>query len=480
VKILFVASEATPLVKVGGLADVVGSLPKALCDLGHDVRIMIPDYSIINSHEYVLVNVLKDIIVPPADLKFAVTVKEVTVDNAMRYYLVDNSRFFQSDEIYGEHEIERFFFFCRAGVSALSYIDWKPDIVHCHDWHSALVPLLLKKENFPAASLFTIHNLVYQGWLNKDNLADNDVMQYWEYLDQNIPEPLHNFMSLGVLWADMISTVSEQYAQEILTVDYGAGMDHLLKYRQNELTGILNGIDYEEYNPAHDPLIPANFTSTTLIKRIENKYALQKKVGIPPEEKTPVIGMVSRLDEQKGFNIMLEMLDRLLSSIECQLVILGKGLESYQYMLNKVSSRYPDKFKLVIGFDETLARLIYAGSDLFLMPSRFEPCGLGQMIAMRYGAVPVVRHTGGLVDTVEELAPDLSTGSGFVFENYDGSSLYNVLERAIRTCTASQNDWQKVIARVMQHDFSWKRSAAKYETVYRNILNSRGYSKNEG
>lgn len=478
-KILFIASEATPLVKVGGLADVVGSLPKALCALGHDVRVMIPDYSIINFHEYVMVNVLKDIVVPSSDSRLTVMVKEVMVEDAIRHYLVGNPRFFQSDEVYGKNEIERFFFFCRAVVAVLGHIDWKPDIVHCHDWHSALVPLLLKKENFRIASLFTIHNLVYQGSLNNDNLADNEMMQYWKYSDRNIPEPQYNFISLGILWADMITTVSEQYAREIVTVDYGAGMDYLLNYRQHELVGILNGIDYKEYNPADDPFIPAKFNSTTLVKRKENKYALQKKVDIPLDENTPVICMVSRLDEQKGFNIILEMLDRLFNNVECQLVILGKGLENYEYRLSEVSDRYPDKFKLIIGFDEALAHLIYAGSDLFLMPSRFEPCGLGQLIAMRYGAVPVVRHTGGLVDTVEEMSPDLSAGSGFVFTNYNGSSLYNVLERAVYSYINRQNDWQKVIARIMQIDFSWKRSAVKYETIYRNILNARGYSKDE-
>jgi starch synthase len=480
VKILFVASESSPLIKVGGLADVVGSLPKALCGLGHDVRVMIPDYNIINSHEYVHVNIRKDIMVSPLESGQTISIKEVTVGNSTRYYLIDNSRYFHSDEVYGENEIERFFFFCKAVVAALKLLDWKPDIVHCHDWHTGLVPLLLKKEKFPGASVFTIHNLVYQGWLNQHQLTDNEMMQYWQFHEENSPEPLHNFMSLGILWADMITTVSESYAQEILTEEYGAGMNHILSHRKKQLKGIINGIDYKEYNPDNDPFIPSNFNSAVPDKKKENKTALQQKANVPVDEKTPVIGMVTRLDEQKGFNIMMEILEKLFGNIDCQLIILGKGLDNYHHILNEISSRHPDKFKLIYGFDGALAHLIYAGSDMFLMPSRFEPCGLGQLIAMRYGSVPVVRHTGGLADTVKELSSDFADGSGFVFENYDGTSLYNVLERAVETWKTGQKNWHKIIKRIMELDFSWNSSAVKYETVYRDILNTKGFTKDEG
>ena len=472
-KVLFVASESTPLVKVGGLADVVGSLPKALSGLGHDVRVMIPDYSVIDTGEYIPVNTEKNINVRSERFSETVTIKEVTV-NTTTYYLLDNARFLHSREVYGEHELERFYFFCKAVISSLNNMTWKPDIVHCHDWHTALIPFWLKDEHSNARSIFTIHNLAYQGSLSQSFLTDRTVMKSWQPRDKHGPEPLHNFMSIGILWADMVTTVSERYAQEIITAEYGAGMEQLLLYRKNDLKGIINGIDYEEYDPSTDPLIYANYDSNHLIQRAKNKNALQKKSGLPEDEKVPLIGMVSRLDEQKGFDIVKDILDKLLNKMHCQMVILGKGLEKYHSFFTLAADKYPQQIKVKIGFDDKLAHLIYSGCDMFLMPSRFEPCGLGQLIAMRYGAVPVVRHTGGLVDTVEELSSDLGRGSGFVFEKYDADSLYSVLKRAVKEYRNRSEEWQKMIQRIMLHDFSWHNSAKKYEAVYQQILTGRG------
>jgi starch synthase len=473
VKVLFVASEATPLVKVGGLADVVGSLPKALIGLGHDVRVMLPDYSSIDAGEYAIINIEKDIDVHSENYSETVDIKEINVNN-IKFYLIDNVRFLHTGEVYGEHEIERFYFFCKAVIASLNHMTWKPDIVHCHDWHTALVPLWLKNEHSPARSMFTIHNLAYQGSLNQNFLTNNAVMKFWQLHEDYGPEPLHNFMSIGILWSDMVTTVSEQYAREVITTEYGAGMEQLLEYRKKDLRGIINGIDYDEYNPSIDPLINTNYDANHMIQRVKNKNALQKKVGLPEDEKVPLIGMVSRLDEQKGFDILSEMLYKLFNKIHCQMVILGKGLEKYHRLLISNAGKYPNQLKVEIGFDDMLAHLIYSGCDMFLMPSRFEPCGLGQLIAMRYGAVPIVRHTGGLVDTVKELSPNLDSGSGFVFEKYDAGSLYSALEHAVNAFENRKEDWQKVAQRIMSLDFSWSHSARKYEAVYQQILAGKG------
>ena len=423
--------------------------------------------------EYIPVNIEKNINIRSNRYNETVTIKEVTV-NSITYYLLDNARFLHTGEIYGEHELERFYFFCKAVIASLDHLTWKPDIVHCHDWHTALVPLWLKDKHSTSSSMFTIHNLVYQGSLNQSFLKDSVVMQSWKTRDEHGPEPLYNFMSIGILWSDMVTTVSERYAQEILTAEYGAGMELLLRHRQNDLKGILNGIDYKEYDPAIDSLINANYDSNHIMQRAKNKNALQRKAGLPEDEKVPLIGMVSRLDEQKGFDILSEILDKLFSKMRCQMIILGKGLEKYHRFLTLAADKYPQQLKVTIGFDDRLAHLIYSGCDMFLMPSKFEPCGLGQLIAMRYGAVPIVRHTGGLVDTVEELSPDLENGRGFVFEKYDADSLYSALERAINSFESRKEAWHRIVQNIMSLDFSWHNSAKKYEAVYQQILAGRG------
>ena len=276
-------------------------------------------------------------------------------------------------------------------------------------------------------------------------------------------------MSQGILWADLVTTVSETYAKEILTPEYGVGLDPLLRYRQKDLLGIVNGIDYEEYNPETDPHIRANYGSSTLERRVVNKLALQRQANLPQDAGMPLIGMVQRFDEQKGFDIVERALASIFEETDAQLVILGHGREQYENMLRQMASRYPGRMAVFITFDNSLAHLIYAGCDMFLMPSRFEPCGLGQQIAMRYGALPIVRHTGGLVDTVPELTPDLTEGRGFVFKDYTPESL---IAAAIRGVGAFRNKsaWEGAVRRVMKLDFSWQASAAKYEAAYKRVL----------
>ena len=475
-KILFIAAEATPLVKVGGLADVVGSLPKALNGLGHEVRVMMPRHGIIDTARFPATTVIDSLNVQVMQDTKAISLKITELPNKVKVYLVASDEFFNSTEVYGKDEMKRFLLFCRAVVEILPGLDWQPEIVHCHDWHTALVPLWLKRNDYPYPSIFTIHNLAYQGAFDRSFLAASGLEQDWQLLPTGAPAPALNFMSQGILWADLVTTVSETYAREILTPEYGAGLDHLLRYRREKLFGIVNGIDYEEYNPATDPFIPAKYGASTLKRRSTNKLALQKRAGFTENAAIPLIGMVSRLDEQKGLDILVGAFASLFQKTRIQMVILGRGREQYHNLLRQAASRYSQQLAVFIDFDDALAHLIYAGCDMFLMPSRFEPCGLGQFIAVRYGAVPVVRRTGGLTDTVQDLTQDISEGTGFVFQDYDSKALSTAVQRAI-DAYKEKEAWQGVMRRIMALDFSWQASAKKYQSLYQKVLGLRRYAK---
>lgn len=468
-KTLFVAAEVAPLAKVGGLADVIGSLPKALSELGHDVRVMMPKYGIIDATRYPMTPVIDNFNIQVMKTTRPVALKVTNFTDNVKVYLVDNDDFSNSSEVYGKDGLKRFFLFCRAVLEILPRLDWQPEIVHCHDWHTALIPLWLKRSGYGYVSLFTIHNLAYQGPFDDSFLSDSGLKKDWQSRPADAPEPPLNFISQGILWADMVTTVSETYAREIVTPEYGEGLDQLLCYRQERLFGIVNGLDYDEYNPAADTFIPANYDYSTLGKRVTNKLALQRQAGLPENADVPLIGMVSRLDEQKGLDIVAECLDSLLQETQAQIIILGKGKEYYHSLLKQAAGRYPQQVAVFLAFDNALAHLIYAGCDVFLMPSQFEPCGLGQLIAMRYGAVPVVRRTGGLADTIQDLTPDLNEGSGFVFQDYDSKAMSIAIQRAV-DAYKKKKVWQRVIRRIMALDFSWQSSAKKYESIYYKAL----------
>ena len=467
-KILFVAAEATPLVKVGGLADVIGSLPKELVEMGHDVRVIMPRYGIMDPADFTTSPVIDGLNIEVMKKTERVSLEVTEIGSKVTVYLVDSDGFRNSIEVYGKGEMERFLLFCRVVFDVLPKLDWKPEIVHCHDWHTALVPLWLKKNNCQCASIFTIHNLAYQGFFDGRFLVDADLEKDWQLRQTGMPDPPLNFMGQGILWADLVTTVSETYAKEILTTEYGAGLDYLLRYREDRLFGVVNGLDYDEYNPAIDDFIPAKYDACTVDKRIDNKRALQKRAGFAEDVEVPLIGMVSRLDEQKGLDILTSSFDILFRKTEAQMVILGSGREEYHNLLRQAAGRYPSQLAVFIEFDDALARLIYAGCDMFLMPSRFEPCGLGQLIAMRYGAVPVVRHTGGLVDTVQNLTQDMSKGNGFVFQDYDSGAMLAAIQRAISSY--AKKAWPNVMRRIMALDFSWQASARRYEYIYRKAM----------
>ncbi len=475
-KILFVAAEVAPLAKVGGLADVIGSLPKALSELGNDVRVMMPRYGVIDAVKYPVMPVIDDFNVRVMKTIKPVALKATDLSDKVKVYLVDSDDFSNSGEVYGKGGLERFFLFCRAVLEILPGLNWQPEIVHCHDWHTALIPLWLRRNDYHYVSLFTIHNLAYQGPFDDAFLSDSGLNEDWQSRPADAPEPLLNFMSQGILWADMVTTVSETYAREILTAEYGEGLDELLRYRQDKLFGIVNGLDYEEYNPATDPLIPSNYDASTLGKRVANKLALQRQAGLPENAEIPLIGMVSRLDEQKGLDILAESLDFLLQKTQAQMVILGKGKERYHSLLKQAADRYPKQLAAFLTFDNGLAHLIYAGCDIFLMPSRFEPCGLGQLIAMRYGAIPVVRRTGGLADTVQDLTKDLNEGTGFVFRDYDSKAMSTAVQRAV-DAYKDREGWHKVIQGIMVLDFSWESSAKKYQSLYDRALELKGCAR---
>jgi starch synthase len=474
-KVLFVAAEATPLVKVGGLADVIGSLPKALVEIGHDVRVIMPRYGIIDPANFPMSPVIDNLSMAVMRTTERVSLKVTELGNKVKVYLVDGDDFRNSVEVYSKGELKRFLLFCRAVLDMLPKLDWQPEIVHCHDWHTALIPWWLKKNDYHYASIFTIHNLAYQGFFDGKFLVDAKLKKDWQLRPDNAPDSPLNFMSQGILWADLVTTVSETYAREILTPEYGAGLDHLLRYRQERLFGIVNGLDYEEFNPATDAFIPVKYDFHTVDRRINNKLALQKRAGFAGDVAVPLIGMVSRLDEQKGLDILTSSFDSLFQKLEAQVVILGKGREEYHNLLRQAASKHPKQLAVFIDFDDALARLIYAGCDMFLMPSRFEPCGLGQLIAMRYGAIPIVRHTGGLVDTVQDLTQDLSKGNGFVFQDYDSEAMLAAIQRAVKSYR--KEAWKEVMRRIMALDFSWQASARKYESLYCKVLGLINYGR---
>jgi starch synthase len=461
-KILFVASEVFPLAKVGGLADVTSSLAIALRDLGHELCLVLPKYRSIKAPAQQIKGKIS--VVNLMGHSEPVTLKKTMLKGRIPVYLVENRHYFGVEGIYTQDELERFLFFSLSIPTVISQLGFQPDIVHCHDWHTSLVPLGLKEARLTLPCIFTIHNLAYHGSFDQEFFQRSGLSAVWQkYIPADAPRPGPNFMSQGILLADILTTVSPTYASEILTPEYGEDLEQLLKYRCNELYGIANGIDYNEYNPVVDPYLERNYDSTDIERRVENKLALQRKSGVPQNADIPLIGMVSRLEEQKGIDLLLQAIDQFIVESRAQLVILGEGREHYHRLLTEKALKYRDRLSVLIAYDERLARLIYSGADMLLMPSRFEPCGLGQLIAMRYGAVPIVRNIGGLADTVKDVAQ--VNGNGFVFQNYTVLEMLEAIKRAEESFL-HRAEWQNLMKRNMKLDFSWNISARKYEEVY--------------
>lgn len=475
------SAEVVPFAKTGGLADVAGALPKALEDLGHDVRVAMPRYGRIEPEKFKLVTEIEHLEVPMEDYHEPVSVMKGRIGRDIPVYLINSEKYFNREGIYGyQDDGERFVLFCRAALETLRALDWTPDIIHCNDWHTGIVPNWLKTvykdDPFFAktASVYTIHNLAYQGVFGYRILEIAGIDEYGFVFPQ-IAELANavDLMGRGILFADVVNTVSEKYAQEILTPEYGERLDPLLRDRKDRLFGIVNGIDYDEMNPATDKYISARFDFNSLDNRIQNKHALEKEANLPVSEDVPVIGMISRLANQKGFDILGDMLDHVLAHTAVQFVILGTGDQHYHEMFSNFARRYPERMSVFLTFNTPLAQKIYAGSDMFLMPSRYEPCGLGQMIAMRYGSVPIVRATGGLDDTVKDFNPATNEGTGFVFESYDAWALYATVIRALENYRYKKT-WRTLQKKGMSADFSWNASAKKYVDLYNKALEFRG------
>lgn len=479
--ILFVSAEMTPFAKTGGLADVAGSLPKALAELGHDVRVVMPKYRLIKGDfEYVadfpvqLDQTVDTCIIRKTELPYKLNGRK----KGLKVYFTDSYKLFDRDGIYGHmDDAERFVFFCKAVLGMLPKIGFKPDVIHCNDWHTGPICLLLKeqyrndKRYTGISTLYTIHNLEYQGHFSSHIV--NLLNCSYDVFDSEKAEfyGMFNFMKTGLVYSDAISTVSKVYSEEIKTPQYGERLEGLLQKRSSDLYGILNGLDYNEFDPETDKLIEKNYNADNTGDKKFNKTALQREMGLPCRD-VPVFGLVSRLSGQKGLNLIIDRIDEMLSK-DIQFILLGTGDDYYHDQFRMIAQRYPDKISAHLGFHSQLSQKIYAGSDMFLMPSRFEPCGLGQLISLRYGTIPVVRATGGLAETIIDYNGDNEKGNGFTFSNFSADEMMDAINRAIKVYTECPEEWNKLVVRAMKQDFSWNASAQKYEELYMHIIDKR-------
>ena len=471
-KVLFVASEALPFIASGGLGDVAGSLPQALRKRLIGCRVVMPLYATIPQEMRDSMHFIASLSVPVAWRRQYCGIFEAKA-NGVTYYLHDNQYYFKRDTIYGHYDdAERFAFFSRAALEMLPYIDFHPDIIHCNDWQSALTPVYYSlmyahREGYQnIKTLFTIHNIQYQGVYGKEILEDVlGIAQRDEALLEYDGDV--NFMKGAIECANRVSTVSPSYAQEILDPWYSHGLDTILNQRSWKLSGILNGIDTISYDPATDQSLFTNYSAEDPAGKMSNKLGLQEYMGLPVREDIPLMGMVSRLVSHKGLDLVKAVLDELLETTDIQVVVLGSGDWEYENFFREAAARHPGKLAIRIGFVPDLARKIYAGSDLFLMPSKSEPCGLSQMVALRYGSIPIVRETGGLRDSIKDSGD--GEGNGFTFANYNAHEMLHTIRRALEGYQ-NQEGWAMLVKRALECDCSWGRSANAYIRLYKSML----------
>ena len=479
-KVVFAMSEAGPFVRTGGLGEVGGSLPAALQRQGADVCVIMPKYSVIPESFVRDMKPINHFYVPVAWRRQYCELFELTY-RGIPYYFIDNEYYFKRPNVYGEYdEAEQYTFFSRAVLESLVHFPgFKPDVIHCNDWHTALIPLMQKEFYareplyYAIKTVFTIHNLKYQGIFPQEVLGD--ILGLGETFNSEEGLEFHgaiNFLKAGLLYTDWITTVSPTYAREIQEAFYGERLEGVLQKRKSCLTGILNGIDYETYNPSSDPYLASPYGASPHAKK-NNKVALQRSLGLNEQRELPMLGMVSRLVDQKGLDLLTFIIEEILM-LDVQMVILGTGDQQYEEKLQAIQVKYPRKFVFRREFSDALAHKIYAGIDVLLMPSRFEPCGISQMIAMRYGTIPIVRETGGLKDTVVPYNEYTGEGNGFSFANYNAHELLFTIQRALKIYQMDKITWERLKENAMSRDFSWDQSALEYAEIYRSLCNLQG------
>ncbi len=476
-KVLFVAAEGLPFIKSGGLADVIGSLPKELKKVGYDVRVIMPLYEkIAKKHHQNFEKI--------AQFKIGLNLQDILVSiytqevDGVIYYFVENQYYFERDQLYGyPDDGERFSYFQLAVLEMLHQIDYFPDVMHCHDWHTGMIPALCR-ERFAAderyrlmKQVYTIHNLAYQGNFPKELLQS--CLGLSDYLFDCGAVRFDNgvsFMKSAIVYADKVTTVSPSYAQEILTTEYGEHLEHVLQMRHKDLVGILNGIDIDDWNPAKDTTLVKNYNKVSVFKgKAENKLALQKELGLVEDASVMMLGVVTRLANQKGLQLIIEQMSRFVES-NVQLVILGSGEKDMENIFDACEAGNKGKVVFYKGYNESLAHRIYASCDAFLMPSRFEPCGLSQMISLRYGTLPIVRETGGLKDSVLPYNQFTKEGTGFTFSQFDGADMMNAVDRCLQLYYEDPKTYKVLIRQAMKFDVSWEKSAKEYAELYKGVI----------
>lgn len=473
--ILIVASEAHPFIKTGGLGDVIGALPVALNDLGADVRVVIPNYRDIKKEIKENLKYIDNFTVNVGWRNQYCGILEYEHEG-VKFYLLDNEYYFNRGGLYGYYDDgEKFAFFDRAVLEFVKHIDWVPDILHCNDWQTGMVPVLLKleyskEEKFKnMKTMFSIHNLFFKGMFDPKVLPELFGYDYESFNNGSLEHyGAVSFLKGGINYADKVTTVSKSYAEEIKTPEYGEQLEGLLRYRSSVLEGIVNGIDYKEYNPEEDKYIYSTYSVNDLENKKINKEELQKELGLTVNKDVPMIGLVSRLTHQKGCDLIINILEELLKE-DIQVVVLGTGDYMYEESFKSFQGRHPNKISANIKFSNELAHKIYAASDMFLMPSLFEPCGLGQLIALRYGSIPIVRETGGLKDTVTPYNEYDETGNGFGFKNYRFEELLNIIKYALKIYE-NKDKWNNIVRQAMSSDNSWEKSAKEYIEIYNQLI----------
>ena len=475
-KVLFVASEAVPFIKTGGLADVAGSLPKSLKAEGVDIRVILPKYGSIKEEWTSKMSHVGNITVPVSWRDKYAGVDMIEHDG-VTYYFLDNEEYFKRDSLYGYFDdAERFAFFSRAVLNVLPMLDFWPDVIHTNDWHAGMVNMFLKLDHIGderyagIKTLFSIHNLKYQGVFPKSVM--NDVLGLdWKYFNNGDLEfyDAVNYMKAGIIYADFVGTVSRTYAQEIQYDYFGENLDGLLRKRSDSLFGIVNGIDYDVYNPATDKNLLYTYDVNSWNKKVDNKVKLQEDLGLPVKRDTPIIAMVTRLVDAKGLDLLVRIMDELLATEDAQFVLLGTGDKRYEDWFQGLQWRFPDKVSANIRFSNQLAQRIYASADIFLMPSIYEPCGIGQLIALRYGTVPVVRATGGLRDTIQPYNKYTGEGNGYIFENINAHDMAYVIKQALGDYR-DKSVWNHLVENAMNSDYSWKNSAKEYINLFSRLV----------